>query len=366
LPCRFCSNAGTPTRRGALKLLDEASAALQYNRDLLQTAIDHVRDGIGVFDRDLRLICWNRRFRGTLDLAPLYGQIGTSLGDILREALARSDEGDRGPRDLEELTDERLRALLGGETFQIARPGGGQVLELRSDTMPDGGRVLTVSDVTDRVRSAQEIAQSNETLERRVAERTGELTRLNAALEQARAQAEQANLGKTQFLAAASHDILQPLNAARLYASSLTERNMMPEQRRLAQNLNHSLEAVEDILGALLDISRLDAGAMKPEPTVFRLGELFKALSVEFHPIAAEKDLNLRIVDTSISVRSDRRLLRRVLQNLVSNALKYTDEGRVVVGCRRKRNGIVIQVHDSGSGISEANQKIIFEEFRQA
>jgi Na+/proline symporter len=104
--------------RGALKLLDEASAALQYNRDLLQTAIDHVRDGIGVFDRDLRLICWNRRFRGALDLAPLYGQIGTSLGEILREALAKNEAGDRSPRDLEELADETLRILLRGRTFR--------------------------------------------------------------------------------------------------------------------------------------------------------------------------------------------------------------------------------------------------------
>ena len=351
--------------RGALKLLDEASAALQYNRDLLQTAIDHVRDGIGVFDRDLRLICWNRRFRGTLDLPPLYGQIGTSLGEILREAISKSDDGDRAPRDLEELADDRLRALLRGESFQIARPADSQVLELRSDTMPDGGRVLTVSDVTERVRTAKQLSQANETLERRVEERTGELTRLNEELETARLTAEKANIGKTQFLAAASHDILQPLNAARLYASSLSERNMLPEQRNLAHNLNHSLEAVEDILGALLDISRLDAGAMKPELSVFRLSELFQGLAVEFHPIAQEKDIDLRIVDTAVSVRSDRRLLRRILQNLVSNALKYTDAGRVLVGVRRKRNAVAIQVYDTGAGISDGDQKIIFREFQR-
>src|SRR5262249_41330562 len=173
-----------------------------------------------------------------------------------------------------------------------------------------------------------------ETLERRVRERTGELTRLNAALARAKAEADDANISKTRFVAAASHDILQPLNAARLYVTSLVERQGASDDGRLIENLDASLEAVEEILSALLDISRPDTGALKPEIASFRIDEILRQLEVEFAPLARAKGLKLSFVASSLAVRSDRRLLRRLLQNLVSNAIKYTPKGRVLVGCR--------------------------------
>src|SRR5580704_12511319 len=148
--------------------------------------------------------------------------------------------------------------------------------------------------------------------------RLRELERLNAELADAKSAAEAANISKTRFLAAASHDILQPLNAARLYVTSLVERQGRGEEARLVGNIDASLEAVEDILAALLEISRLDAGAMKPEITSFRIDALLRQLELDFVPLAHSQGLDLVFVRCSLNVRSDRRLLRRLLQNLVS------------------------------------------------
>jgi signal transduction histidine kinase len=231
--------------------------------------------------------------------------------------------------------------------------------------MPDGGVATTYTDITDRVEAAEALARANESLEQRVRERTEELERLNAALAMAKSEADEANLSKTRFLAAASHDILQPLNAARLYATSLAERSAGTDLGGLAGNVDASLDAVEEILGALLDISRLDSGTLKPEIMSFRIDELFAQLRVEFEPMAREKGLELSFVDSSLVIRSDRRLLRRLLQNLVSNAVKYTLTGRVLVGCRRRRRSLSIEVLDQGLGIPKSKQRTVFKEFQR-
>jgi signal transduction histidine kinase/CheY-like chemotaxis protein len=229
------------------------------------------------------------------------------------------------------------------------------------------GYVTTWTDITERARATGELAAANERLEERVRERTIALTTLNEALSRARAVAEDANLGKTRFLAAASHDLLQPLNAARLYASTLLERhaaNAVPDLD-LARKIDASLRLVEDLLGTLLDISRLDGGALKPERRHFPLDQLFDSLKMEFAPLAERKGLDLRIVPTSLAIDSDRHLLHRVLQNLLSNALRYTQAGKVLLGARRAGSQIVIQVWDTGSGIPLEYQGLVFEEFRR-
>ena len=210
------------------------------------------------------------------------------------------------------------------------------VIEVRSNRMPGGGLVITFSDVTPSFEAAEALERANATLEKRVRDRTEELTRLNSELALAKSTAEDANISKTRFLAAASHDILQPLNAARLYVTSLVERQNGGEDSRLVENIDDSLEAIEEILGALLDISRLDAGAMTPSITSFKMGDLMRSLEIEFAPIARAKGLKLTFVPCSLPVESDRLMLRRLLQNLISNAIKYTPRGRVLVGCRRR------------------------------
>src|SRR6188768_2682845 len=353
----------TVSTKAALKLLDDANAAIQYNREILQTALDHVRQGIAVFDKDLQLICWNRQFGELLDLPPSLTRIGMGLDEILRH---NAEHGALGPGRAEDLVRDRIgRYVSGGEAIRERFTESGQVIEIRANHMPDSGLVTTATDVTPSVEAAEALERANENLERRVKERTEELTRLNAALERAKGEAEEANVSKTRFLAAASHDILQPLNAARLYVTSLVERQGSGEDARLVSNVDASLEAVEEILGALLDISRLDSGAIRPEISSFRMDEMMRQLEVEFAPLAREKGLTLTFVPSTRAVRSDRRLLRRLLQNLVSNAIKYTPQGRVLIGCRFAGARLRIDVYDTGLGIPQSKQRMIFREFHR-
>ena len=266
--------------QSALRLLDDASEALQYNRDLLQSALDQVRHGLSVFDNDMRLICWNRQFRELLDLPADLGRVGVPLDRILRTCAER---GDFGRGDIDKLAADRWQRLaVKHETLQEYFDGGRRILEIRTSPMPQGGIVTTYSDITERVEAAEALARANETLERRVRERTAELTEVNEALAMAKRKADEANLDKTRFLAAASHDVLQPLNAARLYATSLVERAALGQEATLARNIDASLEAVEEILGVLIEISRLDTGRLEPEITAFSLNEMFGRLEVEF------------------------------------------------------------------------------------
>lgn len=343
----------------AIQLLDDASEALQQNRDLLQIALDQMEQGITVLDRDYRLTCWNRRFRNLLDLPDEMGQVGVSLVRILNYLEER---GEIQQTDEASVIDRISRF---GEPWQFELAKSGKIIEIRSNPMPDGGLVATYSDITERVRAALELERANENLEMRVASRTAELTKVNAELAKARVMAEEANLGKTRFLAAAGHDILQPLNAARLYCSALTDKIKSSGPIELTENLNSSLDSVEAILGAVLDISRLDTGALKPDNNLFRLDSVLKQIETDFQPLANEKGLELRVIESSVPLYTDRNLLRRLIQNLVSNAIKYTRNGRILVGVRRRGKNVEIQVHDTGIGIAENERELIFSEFKR-
>jgi Na+/proline symporter/signal transduction histidine kinase len=352
--------------KSALKLIDDASSAIQSNRDLLQHALDHARQGITVFDRNLALTCWNREFCDLFELPPSLMRIGVGLDEIVR---FNAERGIYGPGSVDDFVAERIESQLNEqEPLRLRLRPSMRVIEIRSARLPDGGIVTTYTDVTQNVEAEETLAAANERLERRVRERTEELERLNDELARAKIEADEANVSKTRFLAAASHDILQPLNAARLYSSALNEAagaGNVDEQTNLARNVDASLEAVEEILSALLDISRLDAGATKPEIADCAVGEILAQLEIEFAPMARAKGLKLTFVASSLNVRSDRRLLRRLLRNLVSNAIKYTPQGKVLVGCRRRGAALRIEVWDTGMGIPLAKQKTVFEEFQR-
>jgi Na+/proline symporter/signal transduction histidine kinase len=353
----------TVSAKAALKLLDDSHAALHFNREILQTALNHVRQGIAVFDADLQLICSNRQFGDILGLPPHLVQIGIPLQEILEcmEAPATSSEADEAS-----LIEHRLKAYTTeGEPYLERLPERHMVIEVRSNRMPGGGLVITFTDVTPSFEAAEALERANATLEKRVRDRTEELTRLNSELALAKSTAEDASISKTRFLAAASHDILQPLNAARLYVTSLVERQKGGEDSRLVENIDESLEAIEEILGALLDISRLDAGAMTPAITSFKVADLMRSLEIEFAPSARAKGLELTFVPCSLAAQSDRLMLRRLLQNFISNAIKYTPHGRVLVGCRRRGQSLQISVHDTGVGIPVPKRGEIFKEFHR-
>jgi len=353
----------TVSAKAALKLLDDSHAALHFNREILQTALNHVRQGIAVFDADLQLICSNRQFSEILGLPAHLVQLGIPLREIL-EFMGAVNPPDLCER--EALLEQRLAAYTTeGEPYLERLADRHMVIEMRSNRMPGGGLVITFSDVTPSFEAAEALERANATLEKRVRDRTEELTRLNTELALAKSTAEDANISKTRFLAAASHDILQPLNAARLYVTSLVERQNGGEDSRLVENIDDSLEAIEEILGALLDISRLDAGAMTPSITSFKIGDLMRSLEIEFAPSARAKGLELTFVSCSLPVESDRALLRRLLQNFISNAIKYTPHGRVLVGCRRDGQTLKICVYDTGVGIPIIKRGEIFKEFHR-
>jgi len=336
---------------------------MHFNREILQTALNHVRQGIAVFDTELQLICSNQQFSELLVLPPHLVQIGIPLQEIL-EFIGEISQAGSG--DAESAMKRRLAAYTTeGEPHLERLPDRHIVVEVRSNRMPDGGLVVTFTDVTPSIEAAEALERANATLEKRVRDRTEELTRLNSELALAKSTAEDANISKTRFLAAASHDILQPLNAARLYVTSLVERQAGGEDSRLVENIDDSLEAIEEILSALLDISRLDAGAMSPSVSSFKMGDLMRSLEIEFAPIARAKGLELAFVASSLAVQSDRTLLRRLLQNFISNAIKYTPHGRVLVGCRRRGPSLQICVYDTGVGIPIVKRGEIFKEFHR-
>jgi len=328
----------------------------------LRHAIDHVPQGIAVFDAGLRLTTANTRYDAMLALPEQLMKPGTSLFDI---ALYLADRGDLGPGDAGRLAIERINRLTAAPTTVSQRlTHAGKTLEFSSSRLPDGGLVISISDITTRMAAEQALDTMKLSLEGRVQERTAALTRVNAELEIARAKADAANHDKTRFLAAASHDLLQPLNAARLYTSTLIERAKLTGLSDLANAIEASLTAVEDIMGALLDISRIDSGALRPVPAPVAVRDMLKRIEIEFGPLARERNIALRIVASDAAVLVDKMLVGRIVQNLVSNAIKYTAPGgKVLVGLRRRGNRVRLDVLDTGIGFNKDQHRLLFAEF---
>jgi CheY-like chemotaxis protein/nitrogen-specific signal transduction histidine kinase len=216
---------------------------------------------------------------------------------------------------------------------------------------------MCFTDITAEAEGRAALEAARAELESRVVERTQQLQEANAAL--ARATTE-----KTRFLAAASHDLLQPLHAARLFAGALAD-DVPATARPLLDNVDRSIAAADKLLRALLDISKLDAGGITPEPSRFAVRALLAELVESFAPLAEEKRLRLRLGPGDAWVETDRDLLRSVVQNLVSNAIRYTDRGGVIIGVRRRGGTVRIEVRDTGFGIAAADQARIFREFER-
>jgi CheY-like chemotaxis protein/two-component sensor histidine kinase len=198
-------------------------------------------------------------------------------------------------------------------------------------------------------------------------QRTRELSDAIREVEEARQIAETANQSKTRFLAAASHDLLQPMNAARLFISILRQQQKDPhsEQALLIKRADRSLTAAEELLSALLDISKLDSGMYQPEPEAIEIADLFEQLRRRFKALAANRDLQLRVHPAQHRVFSDRNLLYRILQNFLANAIRYTEKGGVMLGCQLRGDTLKISVWDTGVGIEESDSVAIFQEFHR-
>jgi signal transduction histidine kinase/ActR/RegA family two-component response regulator len=349
----------------SMALLDEASQELRFNRELLSTTLENVSQGISVVDAQMHLVAWNRRYLELFDYPDGMVHVGVPVAELIRW---NAELGECGPGEVDGHVAKRIDYMRAGSShlFQRIRPDG-TVIEMRGRALPGGGYVTTYTDVTAYKHAEQALIEVNETLEQRVEQRTAQLSEALVATAQARRAAETANISKTRFLAAASHDLLQPLNAARLFTSALRQHPGLDEEASgLAERIDASFRAAEDLLDALLDVSRLDAGSYHPEVGGFALAELFDSLRAQFAVVAEQRGLRLRVVPTALAVRSDPQLLRRILQNFLSNALRYTSKGSVLLGARRMgADEVRIEVWDSGPGIAAEQRARIFGEFQR-
>ncbi len=347
-----------------VRIVDEATEVLQFNRGLLQGAIENISQGISVVDRELRLVAWNRRYLDMFEYPDGLIAIGTPIADLI---LYNASRGLCGPGDPRAHVNKRINWMRQGNAHRSERQfPSGQVIEIIGNPMPGGGFVMSFTDITEFRRAEQALKEYNERLEQRVAERTSELLQLNQALTLAKAQTERASQSQSRFLTAVSHDLMQPMNAARLFSASLSHQaGLTAEVQELVHHLDTSLGSAEDLISDLLDISRLEAGRISPEWNDFALGELFEPLRIEFGALAVEQGVDLRVHDSRLRVRSDIRLLRRVLQNFLTNAFRYAGRSKVVLGVRRRGNQVRLEVWDRGPGIPGDKLRVIFEEFQR-
>jgi len=329
-------------------VLDEAGQELRFNREILSTTLENISSGVSVVDPEMRLVAWNHRYQEMFDYPDGMLYVGRPVADLIRYNGMR---GELGEGDIEEQVGKRIHYMRVGSPHIFERVrSNGTVIEMRGQPLPGGGYVTSYNDVTDFKRAESALRESNETLEQRVAERTRE--------------AEMAQQSRTRFLAAISHDVLQPLNAARLFASALRD-SAEGENRHLAERVDASLRAAEELLDGLLDVSRLDAGGMHADVREFDVSEVLQELAAQYAPVAAGRNLKLHVHAPHLWVRSDRRLLRRVLQNFMANALRYTRSGRIVLGARLRGQQVELQVFDTGPGIPEHHMRQIFDEFHR-
>ncbi len=337
-------------------LASEASNAFAMSREQLQAALENIRQGVSVIDRDLKLVAWNNRYSELFGYPQGFIHVGKPVEELIAYNAMRGFCGDG---EVEEQVQRRMRFLRSGSAHEFERQlPNGVVVSMQGHPMPDGGFVTSFTDITVHRQAEQALKEANVSLERRVEKRSRELDDLAAQLIEA-------NQSKTRFLAATGHDLMQPLNAAKLFASTLAQHALGERQTELLQHLEGALQSAEDVLSHLVEISKLDSGNMEPKPRPVCLETIFKPLRDEFGALANERGIRLKVRATDQWVVSDAHWLRRIIQNFISNAVRYTDTGGILVGCRRRGNEIRVEVWDTGPGIPEDKIEEIFREFRR-
>ncbi|CAM2988562.1 hybrid sensor histidine kinase/response regulator [Vibrio mytili] len=344
-------------------IVDEASELYDFSRGLLQGAIEHIGQGIAVVDKQLRLVAWNQRYLELFEFPPGLIQVGRPIAEVIRH---NAECGLCGPGDPEDHVRRRVYHLEQGtrHTSSRVRPDG-RVIEVQGNPMPGGGFVMSFTDITVFRDAEQALKEANETLEERVRVRTRELEQLNKQLVAATQRSDLESKSKSRFLAAVSHDLMQPLNAARLFASSLSEVAKDSETRKLSSHIESALGAAEDLIGDLLDISRLESGKLEVHVQSFAVNDVLANLNAEFSALAKQQGIEFTMIPSSLMVKSDPKLLRRVVQNFLTNAFRYSPKGKVALGVRRVKGQVRIDVWDNGMGIAEDKQQEIFEEFNR-
>lgn len=319
---------------------------------IIRATLDHLAQGVAIFDAQGLLAGWNRRFRILTGLPPATFALGTRFSRVTEQLrqLFRLDDAGAGPG-IAEWHGAPSRAAL---SFELTQRETGLILDSFAQRLPDDGFVLSLTDVTAERDALRRLARANEELEARVTARTDELR-------DALARAERSNASKSRFVAAASHDLLQPLSAAKLYLSAAD----IAGTNSNVQKAGEALTNVERIIEALLDISRLETEEEQLDRTELALSNILSSLESSFAPTAKAKGLRFRVRRSDAHVVSDGLYLQRIVQNLISNAIRYTETGGVFVGARRRGDRLRIEVWDTGPGIRDEDRGVIFEEFRR-
>ncbi|MFS4580392.1 PAS-domain containing protein [Phaeobacter sp. C3_T13_0] len=365
----------------------ERERILDDQARLIRATLEHLNQGVCIFDRQARLVGWNRLMGEQLSIPIARFRIGSQFGSIfdrLRADFTFADkemaseverwasprptpDGSAAPSANPISTSDNQAHMPPARvplSFDIQQgtddiqQGGLRVLTVFMQDMPDGGFVISFTDVTAERQAARAMNATRDTLEQRVLERTLEL-------EDALQAAERANASKSRFVAAASHDLLQPLSAAKLFVAAL-ETELPPDTPRdTLSKATNALDSVETLLAALLDISRLDSGRTQVHIAPVDLDDLLSQLQDEMRPIAEAKGLSFRLRPSHATVRSDVTYLRRIIQNLISNALRYTTTGGILVGVRQRMGAVRVEIWDTGIGIAEDDRAHIFGEFQR-
>lgn len=344
-------------------LLDETSVAIGFQRRLTNATLDSISQGVSVVDGDLRLVAWNKQYLKLLNYPEQMVYKGMPIEELIRFNASR---GLLGEKNISTEVEKRLIYLRKRTHYRHEKSyGHSKYLQIEGNPMPDNGYVTTYTDVSHFKKIEHELETSKASLEQRVNERTLELLEVNKDLELAKQKAETANSSKTKFIADASHDLLQPFNAARLFSSILTEQvDIVPAKiKDTVLNLDLSLKSAENLLGALLDIAKIDAGGMTIQKDSFAINIVFDQLRNQYLPKAHKKGLKFKVIKSKYHVNTDQKLLYRILQNLTSNALKYTQTGGVLVACRKQQNNLQVFVIDTGEGLNKEEQKLVFQDF---
>lgn len=339
--------------------LGQSATAVKFNRRLLEAALQNMSQGISVVDRELRLTAWNTRYAELFNYPATLLKVGTPVIELVR---FNANRGLLGDGDLGREIARRLGHLAAGTPYVTERHfADGVVIEIRGNPLPDGGFVATFTDVTAFRQAELALKLANETLESKVNQRT-------QALALATLEAERANSAKSRFLTAISHDLLQPINAAQLFSHGLAQQFEDPHALKSLRGLQGALQSATALLTSLLDISRIDAGRQEANVRAFPLMEVLQPLQVEFAVLALERNVQFKLAPTRLWVRSDPQLLRRILQNFLSNALNHARPkgARALLGVRRAGNELLLGVWDNGPGIAAADRVRIFEEFQRA
>ena len=337
-------------------LASEASNAFAMSREQLQAALENIRQGVSVIDKDLKLVAWNHRYTELFNYPSGFIHVGKPIEEVIAYNAMRGFCGDG---EVEEQVQRRMSFLRSSSAHEFERQlPNGVVVSMQGHPMPDGGFVTSFTDITIHRQAEQALKEANVSLERRVEKRSQELDQLTSQLIEA-------NQSKTRFLAATGHDLMQPLNAAKLFASTLSQQDLSEKQSELLTHLEGALESAEDVLSHLVEISKLDSGAMEPKLRPVSLEAILKPLRDEFGALAKQRGIALKVRSTDMWVISDSHWLRRIVQNFISNAVRYTNDGGILVGCRKRGNNIRIEVWDTGPGIPDDKIEEIFREFRR-